>query len=90
MAEFKSFDSPQVSFDIRKDPFAGIQWKGTDVCMDVHCECGHHSHIDCAFSYFVRCPMCNAVYECNPRIQLIRRPEMDDDEEELTIKSCID
>lgn len=27
-------------------PTGFIQWKGTDVCMDVYCKCGYHSHID--------------------------------------------
>jgi hypothetical protein len=30
-----------------------IQWKGTDVCMDIHCECGTLSHIDGEFAYII-------------------------------------
>ena len=30
-----------------------IQWKGTDVCMDFHCKCGAHLHIDGMFVYKV-------------------------------------
>jgi hypothetical protein len=31
-------------------PHGWIQWKGTNVCMDVYCACGHHSHIDAKFA----------------------------------------
>lgn len=23
-----------------------IQWKGTDICADIHCQCGTYSHVD--------------------------------------------
>lgn len=26
-------------------PNGWIQWKGTDVCMDVYCSCGYHSRV---------------------------------------------
>jgi hypothetical protein len=48
-----------------------IQWKGTDVCMDFHCECGFHGHIDADFVYFIKCSKCNRVYMCNGHIELI-------------------
>lgn len=44
-------------------PHAFIQWKGTDVCMDFHCECGAHCHFDGGFAYTVKCPHCNVVWE---------------------------
>ena len=51
-------------------PFAGIQWKGTDVCMDVHCKCGHDSHFDTDFCSHLKCPKCGQVYECSGVIKL--------------------
>jgi len=54
-----------------KDPHGWVQWKGTDVCMDVHCSCGCHFHIDAEFVYFVECPACNKVYEVNGHVELI-------------------
>lgn len=45
------------------DPYAFIQWKGTDVCMDFHCECGAHCHFDGYFAYKVKCPHCETVWE---------------------------
>lgn len=38
-----------------------IQWKGTDVCMDVHCKCGEHSHLDAEFAYYIKCPKCGSI-----------------------------
>ena len=59
-------------------PHGWIQWKGTDVCMDVYCKCGCHSHIDADFVYFVynvKCPECGTVYMCNGHIELIELNE---------------
>ena len=44
-------------------PYAFIQWKGTDLCMDFHCECGAHCHFDGMFAYTVQCPHCSTVWE---------------------------
>lgn len=52
-------------------PGARIQWKGTDVCMDVFCDCGADYHIDADFCYFVLCPKCGKTFVCNPDIELI-------------------
>lgn len=58
--------------DFRTDqPHGWVQWKGTYVCMDIHCKCGHHSHIDAEFAYHVKCPECGTVYFCNGHIELI-------------------
>ena len=45
------------------NPYAFIQWKGTNVCMDFHCECGAHCHFDGDFAYAVKCPHCEVVWE---------------------------
>ena len=54
----------------RGKPHAWIQWKGTNVCADIHCSCGYHSHIDVDFMYFVRCPSCKKVWEVGTHIAL--------------------
>ena len=59
-------------------PHGWIQWKGTDVCMDVHCVCGHMSHVDADFVYQVQCPECQRVFFCNGNIQLIELEEVDE------------
>jgi len=52
-------------------PHGWVQWKGTHVCMDIHCECGVMTHIDDTFVYYVKCPCCGRVYMCNGHIQLL-------------------
>jgi len=55
----------------KNKPHGWIQWKGTNVCMDVHCKCGYHSHIDVDFAYAVECPNCQTIYMTNGHIELI-------------------
>lgn len=51
-----------AKWDTTKEAF--IQWKGTDVCMDLHCpKCGHHNHYDGFFAYAVECAKCKAVWK---------------------------
>ena len=87
----KNRDEAWEMQEMYKDkPHGWVQWKGTDVCMDVHCKCGHHSHIDADFAYFVKCPKCGTVYMCNGHIELIEveqepdncviTPNLDEDE----------
>lgn len=52
-------------------PHGWLQWKGTDVCMDVYCVCGNHTHIDGDFTYHVKCGVCGRVYFCNGHIEFI-------------------
>lgn len=53
------------------EPHAWIQWKGTQVCMDVSCACGELSHLHGDFTYYVACPACGRVYMTNPHVELI-------------------
>ncbi len=52
-------------------PHGWIQWKGTNVCIDIHCECGELSHYDGEFMYVIQCPACNRKYFANGNIELI-------------------
>lgn len=52
-------------------PHGWVQWKGTDVCMDIHCKCGELSHVDAEFAYYVKCSSCGTVYMCNGHTELI-------------------
>lgn len=54
-----------------------IQWKGTDVCIDLHCKCGKHMHFDGEFFYNFKCPHCDRSYAVGQNIALI---ELDPDE----------
>lgn len=49
-------------------PSVFVQWKGTDVCMDFHCECGAFCHFDGFFAYTVQCPHCKTVWEMPSKI----------------------
>lgn len=52
-------------------PYGGIQWKGTSVCIDLHCVCGAHWHDDAEFLYAVRCPECGVAYAIHPDVRLV-------------------
>lgn len=51
-------------------PHIWVQWKGTDVCCDVHCTCGHSGHVDGYFFYYYRCPGCDKVWEVGSHVML--------------------
>lgn len=59
-----------------KQTYGWIQFKGTDICIDIHCECGYHSHFDGYFMYYIRCPRCKLVWEANGHIQFHKSPEV--------------
>lgn len=44
-------------------PYVFIQWKGTNVCADIHCSCGSQFHIDGDFMYAIECVDCSRKYE---------------------------
>ena len=57
---------------LNKDsPYAWIQWKGTSVCMDLHCLCGTLTHFDQDFTYYVRCSNCQQIYMANGHIEMV-------------------
>lgn len=71
MKEAKTFEEANESFTLNKtDGF--IQWKGTDVCMDLHCECGFHNHYDGYFAYEVKCRGCGNIYALSPNVEVIK------------------
>lgn len=51
-------------------PHGWVQWKGTKVCMDVHCRCGYLGHVDAEFCYYLKCPECGQVYEVGGHVKL--------------------
>lgn len=60
-APMSGFLTPSDEREVRPEVF--LQWKGTDACMDFHCECGAHCHFDGDFAYCVKCPHCGTVWE---------------------------
>lgn len=68
----KTKDHPTSVHDpIYEGPNGWIQWKGTNVCMDVYCTCGGHTHVDGDFVYAIKCGECGALYEVSGHIALI-------------------
>lgn len=57
-----------------------IQWKSTDVCLDLRCPCGVATHFDGFFAYVVQCCGCGALYELGTAVLAVRRrpDEVDD------------
>lgn len=60
-------------------PHGWIQWKGANVCMDVHCECGRHTHVDAEFCYRIRCGGCGKLYDVAGYVRLVPVPPGDED-----------
>lgn len=54
-----------------KAPYGSLQWKGTDACMDIHCVCGAHSHIDGEFAYYFKCYACGRRFALGSIVSLI-------------------
>lgn len=47
-----------------------IQWKGTDLCMDMWCECGYQNHYDGFFTYAIKCAGCGQVYQLGTKVEM--------------------
>jgi hypothetical protein len=58
-------DSPRIV------PYGWIQWKGTEVCMDISCNCGASLHADEEFFYHFKCGKCGTIYAVGQVIKLI-------------------
>lgn len=52
-------------------PFGWIQYKGSDICVDIHCSCGELSHYDGDFAYAVRCPHCQKAWVLGQTVRLV-------------------
>ena len=66
------YEEVYIAQDPKPEGTSGwIQWKGTEVCMDIHCTCGHHSHVDVSFFYMFRCPQCKQAFAVGQNIRLI-------------------
>ena len=54
-----------------------IQWKGTDVCCDIHCVCGANLHFDGDFLYAFQCGRCKQIYETGSHVAIYPVKETD-------------
>lgn len=85
--EYLSIGKTPVNEVLNEKPHGWIQFKGTDICLDVHCKCGNLTHIDGDFIYFLECSACGAVYELNGHIELIERTRESIDAETTIYKT---
>lgn len=51
-------------------PSCFIQWKGTNVCIDLHCTCGKHFHFDGDFLYSWECYNCGKCWEMGTQVEM--------------------
>lgn len=51
------------------EAYGWLQWKGTDVCMDIHCTCGALGHLHGLFAYTIKCGHCGKRYELSGHIE---------------------
>lgn len=63
-------NNPPELFKAPEGPYGWVQWKGTDVCIDIHCSCGVQGHIDGEFMYYVECKSCGQRYAVNGHVKL--------------------
>lgn len=56
-------------------PHGWLQWKGTGACIDLHCVCGSHGHLDEEFLYFYRCAKCGRKYALDGHVKLVELNE---------------
>lgn len=47
-----------------------IQWKGTDVDMDLKCNCGVTSRVTGYLAYNIKCCVCGTIYKSSHKIEL--------------------
>jgi len=61
--EFKNlYDHIEQHDSMPNGACGSIQWKGTDVCMDIHCVCGAQAHFDGDFLYYYECAHCGRLF----------------------------
>ena len=61
-------------FPVKNISHGWIQWKGTNVCIDLHCECGMAEHYDGEFFYYWSCK-CGKSYAVGQNVKLIKLTE---------------
>src|SRR5665213_2819957 len=64
----------------KDQPHGWIQWKGTDVCIDIHCGCGEALHADTDFLYSFICPHCGRHYQMGSHVAIYELSKADSDE----------
>ncbi len=61
-------------------PSGYIQYKGSDICIDLECKCGWDDHFDGAFLFGFTCPKCGISYLLQDIIEFIETPKTQENE----------
>jgi len=83
MKEWRKCKTDDEAFELQQQHLIGkprgrIQWKGTQVCIDITCGCGHHMHFDEEFLYSIQCRECKRYWALNQTVELIEVEEKPD------------
>lgn len=62
MNTFEEIIEPLYTDNKQETANGFIQYKGTDLCMDLNCICGEQSHVDGDFVSLLQCPHCDRIY----------------------------
>jgi hypothetical protein len=70
------FNSPKATptgdvYYTEDEPHGWVQLKNTEICIDLHCECGAHGHYDGYFCHEVKCKHCGKCYKVGMNVALI-------------------
>lgn len=68
---FNTFDHIEKYDRVEAKSKASLQWKGTDACIDIWCECGYASHLDTDFLHHFQCANCQRCYVMSPNIRML-------------------
>lgn len=78
MTERTSFSERHAWLQEQEGPtppsHGNIQWKGTDVCIDMRCVCGYQGHLDESFAYYYKCHGCDRLFALSTQVKLIELP----------------
>lgn len=62
------------------DTHVFLQYKNTDICIDMYCECGYQSHFDGTFANIVKCPHCGELWSMPCILPVKRTSDVDGEE----------
>lgn len=69
-------------------PHGWIQWKGTNVCIDLTCTtCGEEAHYDGDFFYYWKCGSCGQRWQMGAHVAMYPLPAEGEVEVEVTTKA---
>ena len=58
-------------FPIDGISYGYIHWNGSDICVDLCCQCGYEGHYDGDYFRYYECPQCHTKYAVGQRVKLI-------------------